>query len=283
MAQLRSINAETKFRPKKSLGQHFLTDPKIIHRIITRAGLQASDRVLEIGPGQGALTLPLARHVGHVVAVEKDTQLVHSLRKRLDRSGIKNVTLLNHDILKWDFLEMNPTSPSSLKVIGNLPYNISSPVLEKLIVNRRILSKAVLMFQSEVAKRLTASPGGKSYGALTLLIQYHARTRVLTEVSKNAFYPKPKVDSMVLEMDFEKPFPRPALDETDFKNILKGAFSYRRKTILNSLRSFSGDWDHGGLLIALEKCGIEPERRAETLSMNDFLCLSKMLSLTKDI
>jgi 16S rRNA (adenine1518-N6/adenine1519-N6)-dimethyltransferase len=282
LAKPRSIKADTSFRPKKGLGQHFLIDPKVIRNIITRAGLEDSEWVLEIGPGKGALTLPLARSVGHVVAVEKDTRLIKSLKGRLDRSGIKNVTLINHDILVWNFQDVNLTPSAKLRIMGNLPYNISAPVLDKLIRNRKLLNKAILMFQLEVAERLTAPPGGKSYGALTVLLQYYAQSRVLLEVSKNAFHPKPKVDSMVVELDFERPYPKAARDEDNFRRLLKNAFAYRRKTIMNSLRSVGEDWDRNVLLKAMESCGIDPKRRAETLHMDEFLCLSDMLSLTND-
>jgi 16S rRNA (adenine1518-N6/adenine1519-N6)-dimethyltransferase len=281
LARPRSIKAEKGFRPAKRLGQHFLIDPEVIQRIITRARLQSSEWVLEIGPGQGALTLPLARSVAHVVAVEKDTRLINKLKGRLDHHGIKNVTLINDDILLWNFREVDLTPPAKLRTIGNLPYNISAPVLDKLVRNRDVIDKAILMFQREVAQRLTASPGGKAYGVLTLSVQYHAQSRVLFEVSKNAFHPKPKVDSMVVELDFERPHPKAARDEDNFRRILKGAFAHRRKTIVNSFRSLPGDWDKKVLLKAMERCGIDPRRRAETLHMDEFLCLSDILSLTK--
>ena len=136
------------------------------------------------------------------------------------------------------------------------------------------------MFQLEVAERLTASPGGKPYGALTVLVQYYARSRVLLEVSKDAFHPKPKVDSMVLELDFERPYPKAARDEDTFRKIVKGAFAYRRKTLINSLRSLAGAWDKSLLLKAMETCGIDPNRRAETLGMDEFLRFSDTVSLT---
>jgi len=267
------------FRAKKRLGQHFLVEPEIINKIIGLAGFQSSDLVLEIGPGQGALTLPLARTVGHVVAVEKDAQLVNALQKRLNRAGITNVTLINHDILKWDFREIRPPLSARLLVIGNLPYNISSPVLEKLIKNRELIRRAVLMFQLEVAKRLTASPGGKAYGAMTLLVKYHAHPRPLLEVSKDAFNPKPKVDSMVIELDFEKPYPRLLLNnEGNFKKIVKGAFAHRRKTMVNSLKGMSTSLDRETLFEVMKRCRIDPGRRAETLDMDDFLCLTAALA-----
>lgn len=268
------------FRAKKRLGQHFLVEPKIIHKIIACARFTESDLVLEIGPGKGALTLPLARSVGRLVAIEKDALLVSLLQKRLNRAGINNVTLINHDILKWDFQKIRQPSSTRLLVIGNLPYNISSPVLDKLIKNRNLLNRAVLMFQLEVAKRLTASPGGKAYGAMTIFIQYHAHTRILLEVSKDAFSPKPEVDSMVVELDFKKPYPKRALNEDTFKKVFKGAFAHRRKTMINSLRVLSQFWDRDVLLEAMKTCGIDPKRRAETLDMDEFLCLSDALGST---
>lgn len=275
------MKGERGFRPKKSLGQHFLVDPEIIRKIIARAGFQVSDLVLEIGPGLGALTLPLAQSVGHVVAVEKDPYLMGLLDKKLSRAGITNVTLVNHDILTYDFHDTGICLPQKIQVIGNLPYNISSPFLEKLIENRSLIGRAVLMFQLEVARRLSASPGGKAYGAITLVLQYHACTAILVEAPKEAFYPAPKVDSMVLELDFERPYPRHAIDEADFKKLVKSAFAHRRKTLLNSLKGFSPSWDREALSGAMKKCGIDPERRAETLDMDEFLCLSSALKLTK--
>ena len=266
------------YHAKKRLGQHFLVDPEIIHKIVDLAGFQDSDRVLEIGPGQGALTLPLARTVRHVVAVEKDAHLVNALQTRLKRAGITNVTLINHDILTWDFRDIGSPSSTRILVIGNLPYNISSPVLEKLIKNRNLIGRAVLMFQLELAKRLTASPGGKAYGAMTLWVKYHAHPRPLLEVSKDAFNPKPKVDSMVIELDFERPHPGRLLNnERYFKKIVKDAFSHRRKTMVNSLKGMSPSWDRETLLEVMKKCGIDPGRRAETLDIDDFLCLSAAL------
>jgi 16S rRNA (adenine1518-N6/adenine1519-N6)-dimethyltransferase len=268
------------FRPKKKLGQHFLIDSNVIRNIILRAELRPSERILEIGSGRGALTLPLARAVDHVFAVEKDAQLVRFLRERLARAGVHNVTLIQHDILAWSLQEIHLTPPAKLTIIGNLPYNISSPVLDKLMRHRKFLNKAILMFQLEVAERLNASPGGKSYGALTVLAQYCTSIRPLLKVSKNAFHPKPKVDAMVLELDFERPYAKAARNEDNFRKIVKSAFAYRRKTLINSLRAMGTDWDKALLLKAMDTCGIDPHRRAETLHMDEFLCLSDTLSLT---
>jgi len=270
-----------RFRPKKRLGQHFLVDQRIVQKIIHCAGFHASDRVLEIGPGMGSLTLPLAREVHHIVAVEKDRNLTLALEKHLRKSGVNNVTLINQDILKWDFQEMGSALSSKILIVGNLPYNISSPFLEKLIENRQRIGRAVLMFQLEVGRRITASPGGKAYGAMSLLVQYHANPTVLIEVAKEAFYPRPKVDSMVVGLDFTRPYRGDAaVSENRFRQVVKGAFAHRRKTLINSLSGAPASFSRDVLLNAMEQCGIDPKRRAETLDMDEFLCLTKVLSLT---
>jgi 16S rRNA (adenine1518-N6/adenine1519-N6)-dimethyltransferase len=282
LARSGPIKKRTGPRPNKRLGQHFLVDRGIIEGIISRAGFQTSDMVLEIGPGQGALTFPLARSVGHVVAVEKDTRLAGLLEEKLSRAGIANVTLINRDILKWDFNEISNHSSAKIQVIGNLPYNISSPFLEKLVENRNLVSRAVLMFQLEVARRLTASPGSKAYGAMTLTVRYHAKPTAFFEVSAEAFFPRPKVNSMVLELDFERPYPKRAVHDGDLKRVVRGAFAHRRKTLLNSLKGFFPSWNPEMILEAMKKCGIDPGTRAETLDMDDFLCLGTALALTNE-
>ena len=265
------------FRPKKSLGQHFLNDTGIIHEIITKAGFDQSDQVLEIGAGLGALTLPLSGAVYQIIAVEKDSHLTEMLRKRLSRAGKTNVILINDDVLKLDLVRLIHLSDNKMKVIGNLPYNISSPFLEMLVKNRNLVSRAVLMFQRELAKRLIASPGSKEYGAITVLIQYHAQLSPLIEVTKEAFSPRPKVDSMVLQLNFERPHPRRAENEDNFKTVVKGAFAHRRKTLVNSLRGTLLSFSRTDIESALGKCGIHPGTRAETLDIDDFLCLASAL------
>ena len=266
-------------RPRKSLGQHFLTDRDVVRKIISRAGFHAADRVLEIGPGRGALTFSLAKQVARVAAVEKDPRLAELLGEKLARAGLSNVAIHNRDILRVPFEEIFPASPR-FHVMGNLPYNISTPLLERLVRHRDRISRAVLMFQSEVADRITANPGIKDYGALTVWVQYHARARVLLRVPGKAFYPRPRVGSAVIEIDFEKPYPRRALEDAGFRRILKGAFAHRRKTIVNSLTATVPSWSRPRVRRALEDCGIDPGRRAETLDMEDFLCLEAALSLT---
>ena len=161
-------------RPNKHLGQHFLTDNRIIEKIIDRSGYGGSDFVIEIGPGRGALTIPLAGAVKYVLAVEKDSVLVRELRGRLSRLKIDNVEILNADILRFDFKDLPVDFKDKTNIIGNLPYNISSPFIERLIMYRSVICRAVLMFQLEFANRLAASPGGREYGALSVLTSYYA-------------------------------------------------------------------------------------------------------------
>jgi 16S rRNA (adenine1518-N6/adenine1519-N6)-dimethyltransferase len=260
------------FRPKKSLGQHFLRDPLLIERILASAKFDKSSTVLEIGPGTGALTFPLASCVRHLIAVEKDGTLAEKLRADLRREGIGNVTLIHEDILK---LDMAPLSEEKIEVIGNIPYNISSPLIEMLIRNRELIPRAILTLQHELAARLTASPGNKQYGALTVLIQYHARLSPLLEVPRQAFFPKPKVSSTVVQFEFSRPFPRRVDSEDSLRKVVRAAFAHRRKTLLNSLRGTFPSWEVQSLLNAMERCAIDPQRRAETLSMDDFINLTE--------
>jgi len=245
------------------------------------SGFGSSDTIVEIGPGRGALTLPLSRIVSSITAVEKDIRLADFLHEKIVSAGISNVTLLCQDILTFDFDALPLPSSGRIQVMGNLPYNISSPVLEKLMNNRRHLGKAVLMFQQEVARRLTASPATRDYGALTLLVQYHARATCLLKVSRKAFFPVPKVDSMVVELDFQRPYPAQGVNQDDFRKTVKGAFRHRRKTLLNSLKGHLPDWAPDVLLRGIASCGIDPNRRAETLSMDEFLMLASKLAIDK--
>jgi 16S rRNA (adenine1518-N6/adenine1519-N6)-dimethyltransferase len=278
LAETKPVGREQRFWPKKRLSQHFLQDTGIIHEIIAQAGFDESDHVFEIGAGLGALTLPLSKVVRHITAIEKDAQLADMLGKRLSHAGVDNVNLINDDILAFDFSKVIDLSLKKIKIIGNLPYNISSPLLEKFIKNRNLVSRAILMFQYEFARRLIAPPGNKEYGAMTVLIQYHASLTPLLDVPKEAFYPKPKVDSMVLELDLDSPHPRRTEDEETFKMVVKGAFAHRRKTLLNSLKGTLSSRSINEIVAALDRCAIDPTKRAENLDIDDFLCLTSQLT-----
>lgn len=272
-----SLKPGNRFRPRKRLGQHFIKDPRVIQRIIEEGEFQRDDRVLEIGPGFGALTIPLAGTVREIWAVEKDPHLARMLGEELDNRGIANVHLINEDILRLDWKRAAKGVQEKMKVVGNLPYNISSPLLERLLRHRDIISRAVLMFQVEFAKRLFSPPNCKDYGAVTVWIGYNAAVSPLFEVPKEAFYPRPKVGSMVISIDMEKPYPERAEDEVLFRNVVKGAFAHRRKTILNSLKRAFPTMSGDEMDAALRSCSIDPKRRAETLDTDEFLCLAAAL------
>mgnify|MGYP006293046329 FL=1 len=272
------MTAPGSHRPRKRLGQHFLVDPRVVRALLERSGLGTGDRVLEIGPGQGALTFPLSRKVTRVLAVEKDRELAEWLRQELKARGLDNVTVLSEDILRFDFDLLERFSPGGAQVLGNLPYNVSTPVLERLIRNRLRIRRAVLMFQKEVADRLTASPGGRTYGALTVLVGVHARVRRILRVGRDAFRPKPKVESAVVELDFALPHPDRPGDETWFRHVVKGAFAHRRKTLQNALSASFPVLGRDEVRRALIESGIEPDRREETLDIEAFIRLGRSFS-----
>ncbi len=274
----RALLAKSGIRPRKRLGQHFLQDPSIADRIIAQARFTNTDVAIEVGAGLGALTIPILAHVSHVVAVEKDPLLIAILKERLPLKEMEKITLVAEDMLKLQVKEIYDTFNQKLKILGNLPYNISSPFLKKLMDNRNCIKTAVLMFQYEFAQRLAAGPRKRQYGALSVITQYCARVSPLMRVKREAFYPKPKVDSMVVEIDFEKPYPSQAEDELLFQRIVKAAFSHRRKTILNSLERGLAPVSREMLERALKKCLIDPKRRAETLTIDEYIGLTSALA-----
>ena len=267
-------------RPRKSMGQHFLADPNVAALIVRQAQFMPDDVVLEIGSGLGALTLPLAREAKHVLAVEPDRIIASLLRSEILTAGASNVTIIEKDILQLDIEALAEESDASLKVIGNLPYHISSQVLIRLIRFREVIDAAFLMFQKEVAKRLAAKPGNKCYGRLSVLIQYCAKICPLVSVAAPAFFPKPKVDSQVVGIEFHHPVSLQATDESLLFRTVKAAFGKRRKTLKNALAGGDLGFGDKGISTALERAGIDPRRRAETLSVQEFVTLSNLLSLT---
>ena len=267
-------------RAKKKLGQCFLVNTSIAHKMIRSARLSTSDTVLEIGPGLGALTMPLAKSTRHVVAIEKDEELFSRLKERLYRDRITNVTLIHDDILRFDLRGLKPLFGQKIIVLGNLPYNISSPLVIRLLANHTCMDRAVLMFQQEFAQRLISQPGVKSYGAITVMVRYRAKARKLFKVSSGSFYPRPKVESMVLELDFNQPWPQRPISDEQLRKVVKPAFLHRRKTLINALMGAPQNWEKQTILRALISCGIDPARRAETLGVDEYICLAQALLLT---
>ncbi len=275
------LNSEN-LRAKKSLGQNFLTDVSVSETIVSKSRLTPFDVVLEIGAGLGALTVFAAKAAERVFAVEADRTLIPLLEKQLAAKKAGNVEIIRKSILRLNLEDLDLPSGTTLVVLGNLPYNISSQVLVYLIHNRRFVDRAVLMFQKELAERISAAPDSKDYGRLSVMLQYCAKTRILTEVPASSFFPRPKVDSAVLEVDFLDTLPFPAKNEAFLFQTIKAAFGKRRKTLKNALTQSQLPLDAGGVAQGLENAGIDPARRAETLSVEEFARLSDALGELAD-
>jgi 16S rRNA (adenine1518-N6/adenine1519-N6)-dimethyltransferase len=264
-------------RPRKELGQNFLADRSIAEMIVARSGISRNDTALEIGSGLGALTIPLAQQIKKVYAVEKDGELVKPLKNELLINGCHNVVLLQEDILKVDLEAISTTAGNRLFIMGNIPYNISSQILVHLVSKRKCLKKAVLMFQKELAIRIMAEPGGRTYGRIAVMLGYCAKITHLATIKASFFFPKPNVDSAILAIVFQDDIQPEATDEAFLFKVIKAAFSKRRKTLKNSLA--------GSILQITAKtagqeliaAGIDPIRRSETLSVPEFVMLSNHL------
>ncbi|MFO8048680.1 MAG: 16S rRNA (adenine(1518)-N(6)/adenine(1519)-N(6))-dimethyltransferase RsmA [Desulfosudaceae bacterium] len=258
-------------KPRKSLGQNFLADPGTAETIIRRCHFSGRETILEIGAGTGALTLAAARRVALVQAVETDGRLVEILRQNLRQENLDNVMVIQADFMDTDLTALAASAGSSLTVIGNLPYYLSSQILVRLIAYRQLFDRAVLMFQQELADRLTAPPGGRDYGRLSVMLRYCAEVSLLLRVKRQLFFPRPEVDSQVIQIDFtRRETPADCPDLILFK-IIKAAFGKRRKTIKNALSSGGLDLTPAAWTTILEQAGISPEARAETLDAPDYV------------
>lgn len=255
-------------KPRKHLGQNFLNDQHIIRKIIDACHLKSDETVLEIGPGLGALTQHIALGVKCFHAVEKDKDLCDHLRENITSS---NTTFHCQDVLGFDLARL----PSPVKVIGNLPYNISSPIMEKLIQNRGRISEIFITVQFEFGKRLAAEPGSKDYSALSCVIQYYAKPKILFKIKNTCFSPAPKVESCFVRIQFKSAPDPQALDEKLFLRLVKGAFQQRRKQIQNSLAAFIPKSDMKQLFEALS---IDPQARAEDLSVADYVRIANAIA-----
>ena len=267
-------------RPKKQLGQHFLANQNTAEMIVNRSGILPEDVVLEIGAGLGALTIPLARIAREVFAVEKDRNIIDILKTEILASNLSNVVVMEQNILKINIKSLAEDIGQKLVVMGNLPYNISSQILVQLIKSRSALSRAVFMIQKELSQRITAQPGCKDYGRLSVMLGYCANINKIADVKASVFFPKPKVDSEVLELRFKKRLEYPANDETYFFSVIKAAFGNRRKILKNALATSALNIDANTAQNILEKSGIDPVRRAETLTIEEFVKLSNNLNPT---
>jgi len=268
--------------PTKSLGQNFLTDVNILEGIAEAANITKDDLVLEVGPGLGSLTAELAERAGMVAAVEIDRRLIQVLKDTL--KDYSNIEIIHGDILKINVQDElaaviaakgGKWSPEALKIVANLPYYITTPVVMALLESGMRVKTMVFMVQKEVADRMRADPGGKEYGALSVAVQYYSKPSVVMEVPPSSFIPQPDVDSTVIKLDvYEKP-PVELLEKDLFFRVVKAAFGQRRKTLVNALNN-AGCFNLGKEQIKglLAKTGIGENQRGETLSIEQFAQLS---------
>ena len=281
MTSPRTLLSAWNLHPKKQLGQNFLADPSTARMIVDRAGIGAEDIILEIGSGLGALTIPAARAAARVFAVETDRQIADLLKTELLAAGLINVTRLRENILDVDIPALAAGEERKLVVIGNLPYNISSQILVQLINARAVISRAVVMFQKELAERLAAAPGNKTYGRITVMLAYCAEIKTVATIKERMFYPRPKVDSEVLEIRFRDEIERPAKDEALLFKVIKAAFGKRRKTLKNALSQSQLGLDARTVENVLREAAIDPVRRAETLTADDFVRISNHIQAAR--
>lgn len=252
--------------PLKRFGQNYLQDQNIIKKIIVEIDPKENELIIEIGPGQGAITQKLLESKSNLTAIEIDKRLIDELQTRYT-----DLHLLQSDFLKLNLNQFIDSSEKKLRVVGNIPYNITSPILFKLFENNTIVQDAIFMVQYEVARRMTAKMGSKDYGILSVLLEYFGYTKLAFKVSPNVFYPKPNVDSAVVHIYFNDKRDNPEFNLI-FKSIVKSAFGNRRKTLKNSLSN--------GIFaeVNFSECGIDLSLRAEQLNVDDFIKLTEFIS-----
>lgn len=266
--------------PSKRRGQNFLSDPNVARKVVAAVGAGPEDVVVEIGPGLGAITAGLAETAGHVVAVEFDGGVAKALAAELGES--ERLTLVCGDALEFDIArEAAARGVERLIVAGNLPYNITSPLLDRLIEYRSRIERAVVMVQAEVADRLAARSGERDYSALTAVVAFHAKVRGLFSVSRNCFYPRPKVDSRVVELDFAGAQDRRA-DAATYADVVHAAFGKRRKMLRQSL---AGVMEAAGVRAdqVERSSGVDMSLRAERLSVEQFEDIAVALDAARDV
>ncbi|HAG69713.1 MAG TPA: 16S rRNA (adenine(1518)-N(6)/adenine(1519)-N(6))-dimethyltransferase [Lachnospiraceae bacterium] len=280
----RSIIERYGFSARKKYGQNFLVDGNILKLIVASADVSDRDTVIEIGPGIGTMTKELAERALRVLAVEIDRELIPILHETLD--GFENVDIINEDILKLElsgclnrYLHDNTENGDRhIKVVANLPYYITTPVIMKLLEGDVPLESITVMVQKEVAERMCVGPGTKEYGALSLAVQYYSRPVIIAEVPPSCFFPRPKVSSSVIRLDILKDRSVQVEDEELLFKLIRASFNQRRKTLANAVRNFAGlSLSKEQVQAALIKAGFDPEIRGEALSLSDFAEFTNIL------
>lgn len=254
---------------KKSLGQHFLSDPGILRRIVIAAGVRNEERVLEIGPGPGGLTRALVDAGARVWAIETDRRMI----EHLEALRLPALKIIHGDALRVDYQTLALDAGGRLRLVANLPYNISGPLLARLLRNREAFVSMTVMLQREVAERLLASPGTRARGGLSVMAQCFCRVRPLMRVAPGSFQPRPKVESQVVRLDVRETLPAPIIDEEALWGAVRTGFSHRRKMIRNALRGLGPDLDR-----ALRVAGLSGSERPEALEVSEWIALANALA-----
>lgn len=272
-SRVRDLIRTHDFSIKKSLGQNFLIDGNTLERISSAAGIGPGDGVLEIGPGLGALTEELALKGARVLAVEKDRALEPILKEAL--GDLEGVEVIFEDILKLDIKKevQSRFGDQAIKLVANLPYYITTPILDSVLKSGLVLDSIYVMVQKELADRIVASPGTKDYGSLTVYLQARGQVKTVARVPATCFMPQPRVDSAVVEIRVKKP--PLGLDLDRLEKVVRAAFSKRRKTVLNALSSYGFAIEKEEVRQALEITGIDPRARAEQISVEEYMVLSQ--------
>ncbi len=272
---IREILDKYGFEFSKSLGQNFLIDGNIVRKIGQEGNITKEDYVLEIGPGIGTLTEELALNAKKVVAVELDKSLLPILDETL--RDYPNIEIIHGDILRVDINRLieEKMAGGPIKVVANLPYYVTTPIIAKLIEEDLNIESIIIMIQKEVAHRIVASPGSKQYGSLSVFVKFYTQPEILIPVPKTVFMPQPKVDSAVIRLNIKRDLPE--VDRKIFFQVVKAAFSKRRKTILNSLSSNPWGLDKEEIKEVLKGANIPLQERAENLKIEDFIKISKTL------
>ena len=274
-----NAGSDNTFHPSKRLGQNFLTDQRIIQRIVETLAPNADETIVEIGPGRGALTKSLLEKTGHVVAIEFDRNLIPLLEESFGSK--KNFTLVHKDALVTDICDVILPA-SEARVVANLPYNIATAVLQRLIEQRHCLTEMVLMLQKEVVERITAGPGSAERGYLSVFVEAYCETEKLFDVAPSSFRPAPKIWSTVLRLVFQPRLVADVQNEKLLWQIVSAGFLQRRKTILNNLRNAPSPLQeivksHGGASIVLCQAEVDLQRRAETLTLDEWARIVRVL------
>lgn len=267
--QTQELVKKYNFKFTKSLGQNFLTDESVPHDIVNGAEVNKDDLVIEIGPGVGTLTTQLLNRAKRVIAIELDDKLIPILQEELGDNP--NFQLIHNDALKVDF-EQLIGEEKHVKLVANLPYYVTTPIIVNLLKNKYNFKSLTIMIQKEVAERMDAEPNCKEYGSLSLLVQYYCDTKIIRKVAPSSFMPRPKVESIVIRLDrLEEPRVK-VKDENLMFEIIRNSFNMRRKTLWNGVKNMGVDKED--LMKAFEEAGVDPKRRGETLSLEEFARLS---------